>query len=184
MGKRKADCTPEEWARVLEQGRELRRAKQAAVPEYARQRQKAWRDANRERVNEAAKRRRLANIDTHKEKAREQYRKHRAKRLAESSARSREKWSGFSRALFEATLTVQGHKCAVCGAPLGEGATSHADHCHDTKTPRGVLCLHCNTAEGRIRRAGLTPLEFALRLQAYLDTPPAEVAAEALSLAG
>lgn len=66
----------------------------------------------------------------------------------------------------------QDDKCGVCKNPLDEGRI-HTDHCHETGAIRGLLCQGCNTTEGRIRKLGLTPLEFAERLHDYLTNPPA-----------
>jgi 5-methylcytosine-specific restriction endonuclease McrA len=66
---------------------------------------------------------------------------------------------------------LQESRCAVCGSTL----QLEVDHDHEMKKPRGLLCMLCNTAEGKIRASGLTPLEFARRLQQYLDEPPADI---------
>lgn len=74
-------------------------------------------------------------------------------------------------------LAAQDGACAVCLTPFTlEGKKRrfiHVDHCHSTMRVRGLLCAHCNVAEGYIRKLGLTPAAYAKRLQAYLDNPPA-----------
>lgn len=42
-------------------------------------------------------------------------------------------------------------KCAICGeAPTTERGL-HVDHCHTTKTVRGLLCHGCNTGIGALK---------------------------------
>lgn len=52
----------------------------------------------------------------------------------------------------EAVSAKQGHRCAACAAPLkGRGAKKPAlDHCHTSGRIRGVLCLNCNSMEGKL----------------------------------
>lgn len=61
-------------------------------------------------------------------------------------------WEDFERMLNEA-----GHKCQICKQSLianhsrSEGKKSNAacvDHCHETKSVRGILCNRCNRAIG------------------------------------
>jgi hypothetical protein len=81
---------------------------------------------------------------------------------------------GFTIELFENLLKAQGNACAVCGSSF-EGVPSkriHADHCHDTQTPRGILCHHCNTIEGLLLKTGLSPQEFGRLLGSYLEDTP------------
>lgn len=80
----------------------------------------------------------------------------------------------FTLEMWETLRRLQGNACAICRRPFGDDLRKiHADHCHDTKEPRGLLCQNCNHAEGQIKKTGLTPEEFAKRLQHYLDSPPA-----------
>ena len=37
-------------------------------------------------------------------------------------------------------------QCEICG----EGGKLHLDHCHNTGRIRGLLCMRCNTAIGRM----------------------------------
>lgn len=92
----------------------------------------------------------------------------------------------FTLELWETLLKMQGGKCAVCGAPLGDNTRLiHADHCHDSNLPRGLLCHACNLAEGLIRKTGLTPEEFGRRLSVYLGNPPAaRVEADSITVKG
>jgi len=91
-------------------------------------------------------------------------------KLKEAGLRQR----AFTLELWEALRQAQGNACAVCRRLFGEDLHKiHADHCHDTNKPRGLLCNNCNHAEGQIKKTGLTPEEFAKRLQHYLNFPPA-----------
>lgn len=105
-----------------------------------------------------------------------------ADRQAKRRQDRRKERSGITPLLFSTLVSVQKGACAVCGAPLTPAC--HADHCHDTGAPRGVLCRSCNLAEGHIKKTGLSPAEFGLRLQKYLEAPPAGVALDAIALAG
>lgn len=63
---------------------------------------------------------------------------------------------------YEALLTAQGHRCAICGRVSGNdhGDRLFVDHDHDAGAVRGLLCNRCNSALGyfgdspkRLRRA-------------------------------
>jgi hypothetical protein len=68
-------------------------------------------------------------------------------------------------------LAKQGGNCAICRKPeaaliKGKQVALAVDHCHDTGTVRGLLCMSCNRAIGLLRHdAGL--LKAAIE---YLDT--------------
>ena len=51
---------------------------------------------------------------------------------------------------WEALLTSQGGRCAICRTdrPGGKGAW-HTDHCHATNKVRGLLCSECNIGLGK-----------------------------------
>ena len=67
---------------------------------------------------------------------------------AYNRARSRKYGTGFTQEEFEQKLEEQGGLCAICGAGKPSSKSLHADHCHETKTKRGVLCQKCNMAIG------------------------------------
>lgn len=54
---------------------------------------------------------------------------------------------------YEAILTAQDGKCAVCSTdqPGGRSARFHVDHDHATGKVRGLLCFRCNTVLGAMR---------------------------------
>lgn len=129
------------------------RAKVRNADPNVRARNKAYREANKDLV----KARRRARHLTHREV---------------QIARVRQQRTGFTPQTFAATLTAQEGKCAVCRRAFGPSVRPHADHCHDTKTPRGVLCPQCNMAEGAVKKSGISPSEWGARLEAYLENPP------------
>jgi hypothetical protein len=67
---------------------------------------------------------------------------------AYNRARSRKYGTGFTQKEFEEKLEEQGGVCAICGADKPTSKSLHADHCHETKMKRGVLCQKCNMAIG------------------------------------
>jgi hypothetical protein len=52
---------------------------------------------------------------------------------------------------YDRLLAEQGHRCAICGAPVAPGKRLHVDHDHETSKVRGLLCHHCNTSLGGFR---------------------------------
>lgn len=48
-----------------------------------------------------------------------------------------------------AMLAGQGGQCAICSTTAPATISGwHVDHCHSTKTVRGILCQHCNNMLG------------------------------------
>ena len=90
------------------------------------------------------------------------------------NAYNRLRSSGFTPELFESLWKFQKGKCACCDAPLDRTKHHgvHADHCHQTKRPRALLCYNCNLLEGLVKKVELTPEQFENRLTAYLSEPP------------
>lgn len=84
------------------------------------------------------------------------------------------KRTGFTPLLFEQTLQLQGHRCAICQHDLRQlkSKSVHADHCHASGAPRGVLCHHCNAGLGAFRD---NP-ELLARAIAYLASPTLSLA--------
>ncbi len=149
---KKADCTPEEWALHLAKS-------------------KAYRDANRER--ERARDKARYERDAEKIKARTAEYGARPTTLQKRREKQRARITGVTPALFDALHKMQGGKCAVCDVVLVPGPKTHADHCHNTGEPRGLLCNRCNSIEGFIRALDMTPREFGEKLHKYLTDPPA-----------
>ena len=79
--------------------------------------------------------------------------------------RNRKSLYGLSPEGFARMLEKQDNACAVCRKPLSPGVGRHVDHCHFTKKVRGILCMDCNIAIGRLKedpelfRAALAYLE-------------------------
>ena len=80
----------------------------------------------------------------------------------------RHKRTGFTPEMFKSALDKQGGRCGICGVLFDEKIRPLADHDHETRRARGLLCSRCNTAEGYIKNTGLTHAEWANRLQQYL----------------
>lgn len=158
MTYKKDQYTPEEGAKILARDRE--RYKQQ--PEYAEKRKAYSRAYNK----------------TPKGRERQKNRRYDDERKNKITDWARKRQYGLTPEGFAMLLVIQDGKCAVCLVPFTlEGKKRrflHVDHCHGSKQVRGLLCAHCNVAEGYIRKLGITPREYAKRLQAYLDSPPAQ----------
>jgi hypothetical protein len=129
MSKRKADCTPEEWAQHLarQKARFQEYRKTPAFMEAARARAKAWwRDPKN-----------VAKREANKERRREAH-------LLQRYKITRDELDGLHAA--------QEGKCAGCGRG---GVALHVDHCHATGAVRGLLCFNCNSAEGLLGATGV-----------------------------
>jgi hypothetical protein len=95
----------------------------------------------------------------------------------------RMKLSGMTPEFFNALVKIQNCRCAICYVELQLGTKQvHADHCHDSGNPRGLLCKYCNLIEGMITNVKLSPLEFGQRLHKYLENPPANQCKQVISL--
>lgn len=67
-----------------------------------------------------------------------------ARGALKSTILNRYKWSGFTQEDFKKKLLEQGKKCAICKTEDPGKMGWQADHCHKTKTKRGLLCRKCN----------------------------------------
>jgi hypothetical protein len=54
---------------------------------------------------------------------------------------------------YEAMLTAQDNKCAICCEVFShkKDKLPHVDHCHQSGKVRAILCFTCNTALGKFR---------------------------------
>lgn len=154
--RRKDSYTPEEWRKILDRDNERRRRPEEAAKR--REYQRVYQKSPKGRA---------------KDKAR--YNERRKNSITDSARRRK---YGITPEEFALLLITQDGRCAVCRTPfVMEGKARrfiHVDHCHDTRRVRGLLCGHCNVAEGYIHKLGLTPEEFAQRMREYLDNPPAQ----------
>lgn len=177
MGKRKADYTPEGWQIEVARRREYNarpevrdRARRWAAGEKNQQNQQTWREKNRDKLRKYS--REWHAKPENRAKAHVKYAKPEVKAARRDAGRKRR--ASMPVGMVAALWVTQNGRCAVCGGVLVEGYRTHADHCHATKEPRGLLCNHCNAAEGHIRLLGLDPVDFGTRLAQYLANPPAQ----------
>lgn len=107
--------------------------------------------------------------EENKEDMRQRSREYHAKHRRRLKDLQREKQTGFTPAMFAQAIEHQGGKCPICLCALADlpYRNQHADHCHATGQPRGVLCQKCNTALGKFK----DDPERLRRAIAYLDTP-------------
>ncbi len=178
--KPKAECTPDEWAQHLEYMRQYWRSNRDAMREKRREYSSRPEVKERRRLHDAkpevAEKRRAGNR-TPEGLARDAARRKLRKELDPSAHHKRildqrKRRTGIDSALFDSLIIHQNGCCAICGIPFDPSMKICSDHCHDAKEPRGLLCHHCNTVEGHIKKIGLCPTEFAKRLLAYLANPP------------
>ncbi len=200
---KKSNSTPEQWAKYLAQqkeryaaNKEERKARQRAYyarnaaeriaysKKYAAEHQdklsaykRAYDIENRETMNAQkleSQRRRMTDPEKRAHYNQLQQRYYSENRPHKHAWRAKH---GFHLELVVKLKAFQGNACAICGTQFDETSrsrTAHNDHDHDTGKTRGLLCFTCNIAEGKIRKTGLTALEFGQRLHDYLLNPPAD----------
>lgn len=154
MGRRRAELTPEQLAKVREYHRQYKAKKWAEDPEAQR----------------AALRARYArNPEKYKAKAIARTRRKdpaafRAMRAADYAA-NKHKWIsdyrrrkyGITAEQLDAMIAKQNRRCGICDAEFVMGAGNdnprqmHVDHCHTTGVVRGLLCRDCNLGLGRFK---------------------------------
>lgn len=173
---KKSDCTEEQWAAYkaknkawrianIERERERQRTAYQQDPEK-RAKAKAYRDQPEvkarknaiERARHAAKR--AASIPRYS-----------PEETQARTDRQRKARTGMDAATRTEMFALQDGRCAICARSF-DGRQVRADHCHDSGTPRGLLCHHCNIIEGMIRSMGIAPTDFGSRLEHYLKNPP------------
>jgi Recombination endonuclease VII len=57
---------------------------------------------------------------------------------------------GLQKGEYEQLLQEQGGGCAICGEECPSGRRLAVDHDHTTGVVRGLLCIHCNQAIGKL----------------------------------
>ncbi len=66
---------------------------------------------------------------------------------------------------YERMLEEQDHLCAICREPCSSGRRLAVDHCHLTGKVRGLLCMNCNIALGKLKDS----VKIAQSLIRYLE---------------
>lgn len=113
--------SPEEKAQSAARHKEKQRAWRIANKAHANEKMRAWRKANPEKT---AVSKRRANLKL---------------------------WYGVTPEWFDATLVAQGG-CAICAVTdAAKRGGWNVDHDHATGKVRGVLCGHCNRAIGSLK---------------------------------
>jgi len=92
--------------------------------------------------------------------------------IKRQNQRNRTRNSGFTPELFDYAYREQKGCCFLCGIELARDKV-YADHDHDTKTPRALLCALCNSFEGWLKKIGVDPEEWGRNTNAYRRQPPA-----------
>lgn len=75
--------------------------------------------------------------------------KHKAERNAYNKAYRLRTLYGISQEQYDEMVIRQRGLCAICGHAPTKNALA-VDHDHDTGAVRGLLCLQCNTALGKL----------------------------------
>lgn len=105
-------------------------------------------------------------------KWRDEHPEERRKRRASPKARAMERSGhvrrtfGIAKDEYEARLSRQKRRCAICRSLFGELNFPCVDHCHRTKKIRGLLCRTCNTGIGHLKDS-VRLLKLAVN---YLET--------------
>lgn len=155
--------------------------------------EKDWRNKNKERVAARQKKYRLEKAETLRAKKKAYYeankkniniRRSEQRKLnpekfnnalsrAKSSEKARKRNSGFTAEIYQITLHIQKNRCAICQVSFEKMPPHriHADHCHTTKRPRGILCGNCNQALGLMKDS----IERLLAAANYLSHFPLEL---------
>lgn len=133
-----------------------RRVCKDCVRAEARERARIERESNRYLVNQRQREYRARNLEAVKQKAADRHLKN----------------MGLTRVEFDALLSLQGGKCAICDRtePGGKGRW-HVDHDHNCdqhgpkrachKCIRGLLCFNCNVALGYLSDSPIMLLKAA-----------------------
>lgn len=75
---------------------------------------------------------------------------------------------GVPHGTYAVMLEKQGGRCAICEtADTGKLKRFHIDHCHDTRTVRGLLCGPCNIGIGQMKH----DLKIIRAAASYLEKP-------------
>src|SRR6266705_3381024 len=140
-------------------------------------RQKRWSDANAARISADNKARYECDREAYKTRAASWYKDNPAEcRLRMWHGKLRRK--GASPEYYEAKLTEQNGRCAICGiSPKKRRLDLDHDHASDPPTPRGIICNVCNRQVGfyeKAARLGTRPIWRKMKhkipaIEAYLN---------------
>lgn len=92
----------------------------------------------------------------------------RAVRYRDSDARrdrTLQRRYGITAEEYDALLSAQGGRCAMCKRPHRGRGRLAVDHDHATGRVRGLLCFHCNTMLGHVEAVGLGVVAAYLALE-------------------
>lgn len=136
----------------------------------------AYYAANREKIIARAKAWNAENREKYRESKRKCNRANSSIGNRRSVNRSRERVSGWSREAVAAAWEIQNGCCAICigqislepGTHETKHMSAHADHCHRTGNPRGLLCGMCNRGIGCLRDCPAILRQAAGYLESYL----------------
>lgn len=112
-----------------------------------------WKTRNPTKVKGTRHKWAAVNKEKLKDCNRKSYHKYKLKR----QDRDRFRRFGISKEIFFAMLKNQNNNCAICGNPerglnkYGEIRSLCTDHDHHTGKVRGLLCLLCNSAIGKLK---------------------------------
>lgn len=120
------------------------------------------------RSREAVRRYRAKNLEKCKRLTREWYARNK-EHSAEYSRKRNLLKRGFTLDGYALARAVQGQACAICRTLFVDipAKEVHADHDHQSSTPRGVLCHHCNAGLGLFRDSP----ELLASAASYLTNP-------------
>lgn len=109
-------------------------------------------DKRKEQINEKRRLDRKLNPEKHRTKAKDYYKKNPLLHKVQSWKQAGIKNMTMERYML--LLEKQMYCCAVCGTPQHELSRKlDVDHNHDTGEVRGLLCLNCNQALGRLKES-------------------------------
>ena len=127
-----------------------------------------YRENNAEKVKAADKRYRTENRELINQKARERYAADPKGSYDRTRVRRRLRESFCTPEQYAELLHKQGGCCAICGkTERDNGKQLSADHCHNKKQMRGLLCQPCNLMLGHAKDSAQTLLKAIGYLKAH-----------------
>jgi len=130
---------------------------------------KKWRERNRTVNAEQERERCRIYYNRNLEKERHRKREYSAADRRREMKHRLKRQYGITLEDYETLLIHQGGGCAICQTEgCSTGYKLAVDHDHENGVVRGLLCMSCNTALGRLNDS----TELLLRAVAYLENPP------------